>query len=196
MKKVRLLALGAVFAVFAGCAGSPQAMLKQEIVKSGEVFWEMGKGGGAPEGYADLTVTASIKTHKERASLVRDRHGSADYTLLLSIDGQAVIVTGEARPERMEASPFAHSEAGKGVRYLFTKTLRLQAGTHRIALSLPEDQVGVVHDITFGSGSANQLVLEPVYAAVAGKPRPGFTGATSFKEGISRMQVALNGTML
>ncbi|WP_026841804.1 hypothetical protein [Citrifermentans bremense] len=196
MKKLRLLALGSIFAVFGGCAGSPQATLKQEIVKSGEVFREMGRGGGAPEGYADLTVTASIKTHKQRPSLVRDRHGSADYTLLLSIDGQVVIVTGEARPERMEASPFADPEAGKGVRYLFSKTLRLRAGTHRVAISLPEDQVGVVHDITFGSGSANHLVLEPVYAALAGKPRPGFTGATSFKEGISRMQVALNGKVL
>lgn len=97
---------------------------------------------------------------------------------------------------RKEASPFADPEAGKGIRYLFTKTLRLQAGTHQVRVSLPEDEVGVVYDITLGSGSANQLVLEPVYAAVGGKKRPGFYGVTSFKEGISRMQVALNGKML
>lgn len=196
MKKLRLLALGSIFAVFAGCAGSPQAALRQEIVKSGTVFREIDRGGRAPEGYADLTVTASVKTHKRRGSLVPDSHGSANYALLLSVDGQVVALTGEARPERREGESLADPEAGKGVRYLFTKTLRLQAGTHQVRVSLPEDEVGVTHDITLGSGSANQLVLEPVYAAVGGKQRPGFYGATSFKEGISRMQVALNGKVL
>lgn len=196
MKKLGLLTLGAMLAVLAGCAGSPQAALKQDVAKGGEVFQEMARGGAAPEGYADLTVTASIKTHKQRPSLQRDRHGSADYTLIISVDGEVVAVTGEGRPERVEASPFADPEAGKGMRYLFSKTLRLRAGTHKIAVSLPEDQVGVVHDITLGSGSANKLVLQPVYASVAGKPRPGFIGATTFKEGISRMQVALNGKVL
>uniref|UniRef100_C6DYN8 Lipoprotein n=1 Tax=Geobacter sp. (strain M21) TaxID=443144 RepID=C6DYN8_GEOSM len=196
MKKLRLLTLGAMFAVFAGCAGCPQPALKQQVIKGWEVIPEMARGGVAPEGYADLTVTASIKTHKKRSSLVPDSHGSANYAMLLVIDGEKVTMTGEARLEKKETSPFADPEAGKGIRYLFTKTLRLQAGKHKIAVSLPQDEVCVVHDITLGSGSANRLVLEPVYAAVGGKKRPGFYGVTSFKEGISRMQVALNGKVL
>lgn len=196
MKKLRLLALGAMFAVFAGCAVSPQAGLKQEIVKSGEVFREADRGGVTPEGYADLTVTASIKTHRQRPSLMPDSHGGANYAMQVAIDGEVVAVTAQGRLERREGNNFTDPEAGKGIRYIFTKTLRLQAGPHRVKVSLPEDGVGVTHDITLRSGSANQLVLKPVYAAVGGKKRPGFYGLTSFKEGISRMQVALNGKIL
>lgn len=196
MKKLRLFALGALFAVLAGCAGNSQSALKQETGKGGEVYSEIAKGGGAPEGYADLTVSASIKTHSQRASFVPDSHGSTSYLLLVSIDGQPVPVPGEARLEKKEGSPFTDPEAGKGVRYLFTKTLRLQAGTHEVKVSLPEDAVSIGHDITLASGSANRLVLKPVYRPAGGKPRPGFYGVTTFKEGISRIQMALNGKIL
>ncbi|WP_085812908.1 hypothetical protein [Geoanaerobacter pelophilus] len=196
MKTLRLLALGTMLVVAGGCAGSSRSALKQEGDKGGALYSETARGGITPEGFADLTVTASIKTHRLRPSLVPDSHGSANYTLLVSIDGQPVAVPGEARLEKREAAAFADPEAGKGVRYLFAKTLRLQAGTHNVKVSLPQDSVGIAHDITLSSGSANLLVLEPVYAPVAGKQRPGFYGATSYKEGISRIRTALNGERL
>lgn len=194
MKKQTVIALGIVLALFAGCAGSSHSALRQERGEGGEFYRE--RVGVAPEGFADLTVTASIKTHILRPSFVPDSHGSANYTLLVSIDGEPVAVPGEAWLEKKEAAGFADPEAGKGVRYRFAKTLRLQAGSHKVTVSLPQDSVGIAHDITLASGSANHLVLEPVYAPVAGKKRPGFYGATSFKEGISRIRTDLNGVRL
>lgn len=196
MKNLRVVALGAMFAVVAGCAGSSQSALKQETGKSSAPFQEAARGGGAPEGYADLTVTASIKTHKPRWSLVPDSHGSAYYRLLVSIDGEVAAVPAQLRLENNAAAMYSDPEAGEGIRYLFTNTFRLPAGTHQVRFSLPGDSVSTAHDITLASGSANRLLLEPVYAAAGGKQRPGFYGATSFKEGISRLQVALNGKIL
>lgn len=196
MKIVRLVALGAMFAVSAGCAGGSQAALKQETGKRGEIYSEIARGGGAPEGYADLTVTASIKTHSRRASLLPDSHGSDSYVLLVYVDGQPVAMTGQARPEKREGSPFTDPEAGKGVRYLFTGTLRLQAGTHQVRVSLPQDSVGVTRDITLANRSENRLTLQPVYGTFGGRQRLGFYGVTSFKEGISRLRFALNGKVL
>jgi hypothetical protein len=84
-------------------------------------------------------------------------------------------------------------EAGDGIRYRFSKILRLKAGTHRVVVALPDDEVAVAREITLSDGTPNSLVVEPIYSTKPGKRRPGDLTTTNFKEGIRSLRLMLNG---
>ena len=193
MKKIRLLLMMSL-AVLSGCAES-SALVKSDgnSIRSG-VFQELSSGGVVPPGYVDLRIVFSLKTHKPGDyPLDESLHGTPEYRMLVNIDGQAEQLKGDLQQENSEPRGHQDAEAGDGIRYRFSKSLRLKAGTHRITLALPGDTVAIQREITLTDGSWNRLVLEPTYHASRDKQRPGFYGVTSFKEGLKGLKATLNG---
>lgn len=177
----------------AGCAGSGELIRTASIGTRNDVFQELTDGGTVPQGYADLRIVSSLKTHRPGIYSIKDIHGTPEYRLLLNIDGQVTQIRGDLREENTEARGIRDPEAGEGIRYRFNKNLRLKAGTHKIVIAIIEDEFAVEREITLAEGGNNTLALEPAYRAAPGKRRPGLYGVTSFKEGIRGVSLILNG---
>lgn len=177
------------------CAGNSAFIKASSTSIRSDVFQELSNGDPIPPGYADLRIDSSLKTHRPYPSENKS-HGTPEYRLLINIDSQAVQVQGSLHEENIEPRQLRDPEAGEGIRYRFSKKLRLKAGTHKIIAAIPEDGIAVGGEITLAEGSSNSLVLEPIYATTAGKRRLGFYGVTSFIEGIKGFKVVLNGKLL
>jgi hypothetical protein len=184
-------------AMLSACAQNVELIKSLSTTTSADVFRELPVKASIPQGYADLYVLASLKTHKPGIyPFEKKPHGTADYMLLLNIDGQATHIKGTLKDEDSEARFLRDPEAGEGIRYNFRKDVRLKAGSHKIAVAIPDDAVIIVTDVNLSEGSTNFLVLEPVYGTTAGKQRPGFYGVTSFSQGMKGFKAYLNGRPL
>jgi len=192
MKKTSLLLMLSLM-VLSGCAESSALIKANSTSLRTDVYEELTNGASAPQGYVDLRVTATLKTHKPGIYSAKDIHGTSDYKLLLNIDGQAVLLRGNLQSENSEPSGLVDPEAGDGIRYRFSKNFRLKAGTHRVVVALPDDEIAVAREITLVEGNMNNLVLEPIYSTKPGKKRLGMYGTTSFTEGIRAIRLMLNG---
>ena len=190
MKKLCMLILA--ISLLSGCAESSALIKANSTSLRTDVFEELTGNAIAPQGYVDLRVTATLKTHKPGIYSAKDIHGTPDYKLLLNIDGQAVQLQGTLRSENSEPMKLVDPEAGDGIRYRFNKNLRLKTGTHRVVVALPDDEVAVAREITLSEGAPNSLVVEPIYSTKPGKRRPGDLTTTSFKEGIRSLRLMLN----
>ena len=194
MKKICLLLMMSM-TVLSGCAGSAALIKTGSNSIRSDVIQELSDGGIVPQGYADLRIVSSLKTHNPGLyyPFEKKSHGTPEYMLLVNIDGQAIQLQGDLQKENSESRGLRDPEAGDGMRYRFSKNLRLTAGTHKIIVALPDDEIAIERDMTLSDKSNSRLVVEPVYGAVAIKQRPAFYGATSFKEGLKRLQLTLNG---
>lgn len=195
MNRMKLMFFGMMLAVVSGCADSSALIRTSSASIRSDVFQELNDGGPIPLGYADLRITATLKTHKPGIYQFEKTpsHGTPEYRLLISIDGQAVQLQGILQKENIEPRGLQDPEAGDGIRYRFGRDLRLKAGAHRIVAALPDDGIAVERDITLAEGKANSLVLEPIYSTKPGKRRPGTYNTTSFTEGIRSLRVMLDG---
>ncbi len=192
MKKARLLLMLSLM-VLSGCAESSALIKANSTSLRTDVFDELTNGATAPQGYVDLRVTATLKTHKPGIFSAKDIHGTPDYKLLLNIDGQAVLLRGNLQNENSESRGLVDPEAGDGIRYRFSKNFRMKAGTHKVVVALPDDEVAVAREITLSEGDRINLVVEPIYSTKPGKRRPGMYSTTSFTEGIRTIRLMLNG---
>lgn len=192
MKKTSLLLMLSLM-VLSGCAESSALIKANSTSLRTDVYEELTNGATAPQGYVDLRITATLKTHRPGIYSASDIHGTPDYKLLLNINGQAVLLRGNLQSENSESRGVVDPEAGDGIRYQFSKNLRLKAGAHRIVVALPDDGIAVAREITLVEGSMNNLVLEPIYSTKPGKRRLGTYSTTSFIEGIRSLRVMLNG---
>lgn len=179
--------------VVSGCAESSALIKANSTSMRTDIFEELTNGEIAPRGFSDLRITATLKTHKPGIYSATDVHGMPDYNLLLNIDGQAVLLRGGLQKENSEPMKLVDPEAGDGIRYRFSKKLRLKAGVHKIVVALPDDGIAVEREITLAEGNVNNLVLEPIYRTTPGKRRPGMYSTTSFTEGIRSLRLMLNG---
>ena len=182
-----------VLTVLSGCAESSALIKANSTSIRTDIYEELTNGGIVPQGFADLRITATLKTHKPGIYSAKDIHGTPDYMLLLNIDGQAVLLRGRLQKENSESRGLVDPEAGDGIRYQFSKSLRLRAGTHRIVVALPADGIAIEKEINLIEGNANRLVLEPIYGTTPGKKCLEAYGATSFKKGIRTLRLMLNG---
>lgn len=194
MKKMSFLPLMIMAMIVTGGCAENYALIKASGTSvRHDVFQELTDGAPVPPGHADLRIVSSLKTHKpgiypsERAA-----HGTPEYRLLVNIDGQAVQVPGSLHEENRESQGLDDPEAGDGIRYRFSKVLRLKAGAHRLVVALPDDGVAAEREIVLAEGSRNRLVLEPLYRVTPGKRRLGLYGATSFLEGLREFRLFLN----
>jgi hypothetical protein len=193
MKIMNLLLLIMAVTLVNGCVNNSALIRTSSTSIRNDIFQELSNGGPVPAGYADVRITLSLKTHKPGIYSARDIHGTPEYRLLINVDGQAVLLHGSLQKENSEPRGLRDSEAGEGIRYQFNKKLRLNAGTHKVVIAFPADDLAVEREIYLPEGSNNSLVLEPVYGATPGMQRPGFIGATSFEKGIKGFWVVLNG---
>lgn len=193
MKNLITLFCLLVVVVMSGCATSPELIRTASIGTRSDAFQELSGGGAIPPGYADLHLTSFLKTHRPGIYSVKDTHGTSEYRLLLNIDGQVTRIEGTLKEEISDQRGIRDPEAGAGIRYHFSRNLRLKAGTHKIVIVMIEDEIAVERQITLADGSLNSLVLEPVYSTKPGKRRPGAYSTTSFTEGIRSFRLVLNG---
>ena len=192
MKKASLLLMLSLM-VLGGCAESSALIKANSTSLRTDVFDELTNGATAPQGYVDLRVTATLKTHKPGMYSAKDIHGTPNYKMLLNIDGQAVLLQGMLQNENSESRGLVDPEAGDGIRYRFSKNLRLKAGTRRVVIALPDDEIAIVREFTLNEGEHNSLVIEPIYSTKTGKRRTGMYSTTSFTEGIMTFRLMLNG---
>ena len=191
MKTISLLLAGMLLA---GCAGNGELLKRAESPERSNVFTVVTSATPPEHGFADLTIRASIKTHSAALfPLGNDPHGTSDYVLLINIDGEPLRISGTPATEEGGSDAERHPEAGDGIRYLFRAHIRLKAGLHRIIVALPEDRVAVQRDISLVEMSDILLEATPSYYSDRRQLGPGSAGATSFKEGISGLDLSLNG---
>lgn len=182
MKKFNLIWLVMIFTVLNGCAQSSALLKTSSTSVRTDIFQELTNGGPVPGELADLHITATLKTHKPGVYSAKDLHGTAGYTLLVNVDGQAVVLRGSQQME------------DDGVRYSFSRDLRLKPGTHSIVVALPADRIAVEKKITLVKGEVNSLALEPVYGNISEKRRPSAYKTSSFEEGIRGFTLTFNGS--
>ena len=192
MKNRVMWALVMAMAVTSGCVNSTELIKANNISTRNDVFQELTDRGSIPQGYADLLIAFSMKTHNPGIYSAKDIHGTPDYKLLLNIDGQVVQLQGSLRMENIETMVHRDTEVGEGMRYRFNKHLRLNAGTHKVVIAIPADDLAIEREITLTDGSSNNLTLEPVYSTTPGKRRPAAIGLPNYKEGIRSIRLTLN----
>lgn len=193
MKQIIMIALVVVtVAALGGCAGTSELARTASIVSRQDVFVEKQQGQPLPSGYAELRIVSSLKTHKPGIYSEKDIHGTPGYKLLINIDGQLAELSGAPQLERRESIIGRDPEEGEGIRYRFVQSLRVKAGTHRIVIVLPADNVAIEREVVLSEGSSNTLMLEPVYGAAQPRSRPRISNATDFKEGVKTLRVVLN----
>lgn len=182
-------------AIMAGCAGNYELVKTAGSTIRQNVFQEATPAGDAPvSGYADLRIYSSLKTHTAGIYSGKDIHGTTEYKMIVNIDGQAAELFGAPRRENSEARTAQDPEAGDGMRYRFSKNIRIKAGPHKVIIAIPSDGLAIEREITLTDGSSNSLVVEPTYGVTSSKQRPGSFGVTSFTEGIRGIRLTLNGS--
>jgi hypothetical protein len=191
MKKLCLWIMA--ISLLSGCAESSSLIRADSGGIRTDIFEESPADGKAPQGYTDLRISASFKTHKPGSYSACNIHGTPEYRLLVNIDGQATFLSGSLKEEKIEPRGLRDPEAGEGMRYTFSKMIRLISGAHRIMVVVPEDNIMVARDITLDEERRNHLVLEPIYGLCTEKQLPGFHGVTNFNEGLKGFSVILNG---
>lgn len=197
MKKAFFSLLLLALSLLSACVQNAKLIKTLSTTTSDDVFQELPAKASIPEGYADLYILASLKTHKPGVySFEKKPHGTADYMLLLNIDGQATHIRGDLQEEKSENPLTSDSEAGEGIRYNFRKDVRLKAGPHRIAVAIPDDDIIIVKEVTLFEGSFYFLVLEPIYGRIAGMQKPAFYSLTNFSKGMNGFRAYLNGREL
>jgi len=193
VKKTKsVLSIITTLAVMTGCAGNKDLIRTMSTSISQDIFQEVNQNTPPTPGYVDLRIYSSLKTHKPGIYFEKDLHGTPNYTMLVNIDGQAIHLQGRLREERSDAFSMRDPNEGVGIRYQFEKKLRIKAGAHKVVVGIPADDLAIEREILL-SDSANSIVVEPIYREIPGKKRPGLYGATSFKQGIKRLQLTLNG---
>lgn len=195
MSKTIFLGIAIVMSlgIMAGCEGNNRLVKEMSLSTTQNVFQEIDENVSPVPGYADLRIFSSLKTHRPGAYSTKDIHGTPDFKLLLNIDGQAVLLRGSLQKEISEPRKLADPEAGDGIRYRFSKSLRLKAGIHRIVVAIPDDGIFVEKNISLSEGSSNNLVLEPIYKTTPGMRRPRVGNTTSFMGGIRDIRLTFNG---
>lgn len=196
MKRLmRLTCVVSCLWVMYGCAGN-QELIKSKTTSTNQNIFRVITNGAAPDpGYADLRIYSSIKTHSPNVFSDKDIHGTENYKLLLNIDGQSIELSGVLREEKNGMPCEEGPEDGTGIRYRFLKLLRVKAGTHKLFLAIPYDDLIFEREITLADKSDNNLTLKPDYCNIP-KRRLGFLSKTSFKEGIKNLRFILNGQEL
>jgi len=194
MKKlISVLSIVVTLAVMTGCAGNTELIKTMSTSISQDIFQEVTQSTPPAPGYVDLRIYSSMKTHKPGMYSETDPHGTPNYTMLVNIDGQAIHLQGRLREERSVARSMLDAEEGSGIRYQFETKLRIKAGTHKVVVAIPADDLATAKEVVITEGEIYSLTIEPRYGTIPGKQRPGLYGMTSFKQGVRSFRLLLNG---
>jgi hypothetical protein len=175
-----------------GCGHAMKVIHEKEHSLRADVFTEIREDRIVPEGFADLSIKASIKTHdvgyffEPESSL----HGKPGYPFVINIDGQAVIwkVEGEEESTPLYVKEEKHlPEGGKGRCYNLDKKVRLSAGSHHVFFGLPGEEYYTESNLILKSGESYTLEYKPFY------DQSGPLHHTEFVYGVKKLEVYLNG---
>jgi hypothetical protein len=180
-----------------GCGHAMKEIHEKEHSIRGDVFTEIREDSREdriiPEGFADLRIKTSVKTHdvgyyfEPEGSL----HGKPGYPFVMNIDGQAAIwkIDGEEEsPPVYDKEGNRLPEGGKGRRYDLDKKVRLSAGSHHVFLGLPEEEYYTETNLILKGGESYTLEYKPIYE------RYGHRRQERFVYGVKKLEVYLNGT--
>ncbi|BCS52831.1 hypothetical protein [Geobacter sp. SVR] len=190
-----LFLVTAIVSITAGCAGNHELVKAAGSSIRQDVFQDADQRAET-KGYADLRIHSSLKTHTPDGYSAKDIHGTEAYKIIVNIDGQSAELRGDLRREKSGAEALHDPEAGEGIRYHFSKNVRLKPGNHKVIIAIPADGIAREQEITLADGSINNLTLAPVYGAVSGKQRSAVGWVTSYKEGMRNLKMILNGREL
>jgi hypothetical protein len=182
--------------LLAGCGAAARTIAAQSTSEKSDVFTEVAGNEAAPSGYADVLITANIKTHIEgyyKAESKTSAHGTEVYPFMFNIDGQAVLWKAEGKnhelPEYVDGKTSHDPEAGAGIKYVLNKKIRLRAGSHKLFFGLPEDDYYREVVINVKEGEAQMLEFKPEYRY---KTRP--TRIPTYMQGVSKFNILANGS--
>lgn len=185
--------VGMLFAgLVAGCATGGRVVNSPPPAPRSGIFVETTEAGPLPGGTAEMEIRMRVKTPHAGYFLLGSGgipHGTAEYTVLLNIDGQAVEwkLSGfeETRPA-LDSNGTRTPEGGKGVVYVLKKKIRISPGSHRVFFSLPAEDASTGIDITVKEKGIYSLVLAPVYGKGKRYPNGYFTkGVRKLRETFS-----------
>ena len=191
MKKMINLMLALITGlILIGCGATAKEIRAKSLSERADVFREVKEEGAPPNGFVDVVIKASIKTHLEGYYLLEPdtRHGKPEYPFVLNIDGQAVTweVAGQVEDSpKYDEKGGRNPEGGKGMRYVLIKKLQLKPGLHKIFFALPGENKSAEATITLNEKELSVLEFKPIYYRYAGNP--------TFERGLSRLEVFLNG---
>ena len=170
MRSVNGFLLAAIVGTdLAGCMTTSHFMQAKSQTARKDIFSEADEKGAIPNGYADLEIRTSIKTHVQGYYPLESKdsvHGKKGYPFVLNIDGQAIVWKVDGQEETLPAyfeNGGRNPEGGTGVRYVIQKKIRLAAGAHRLYFGLPAEDHYREFDVTLTAGGTYALTFEPVY---------------------------------
>ena len=195
--------------VMGGCGTSKKEIIEKSKSERVDVFSEISGESIAPEGFSDLVIKTSVKTHLEGFHLFPEKslHGKPSYSFVANIDGQGILweVEGE-----METTPVLTKagdrdpEGGEGMRYTLEKKIRLLTGTHTLFFGLPAENYSESIKITVKSARQHVFECRPIYKleheerieAKPGVTNPGRRNIRSFVHGLRECEIFFDGTPL
>lgn len=178
-----------------GCASASREMQTMSESIRTNIFAVAKEGEPVPQGYGELTIRASIKTHTREHPLwwIKDIHGKPGYPFLVNIDGQAVTWKVEGyvddtpkSGEKFDADP----EAGPGRKYVLQEHIALREGPHTLFFGLPAEGYFTRVQIEILPERQNTLDFKPVYHKYSRTP------SRSFSLGLERFEVFVDGVQI
>jgi hypothetical protein len=188
-----------ILVALTGCGtAAKEIQMKSQSDRTG-VFTEVNEATLPVQGFATLTIKASIKTHLVGYYVLESRdsiHGKQGYPFLINIDGQAETWVAEGKKDNLpiydKDGKTSHvPDAGKGMKYVLEKKIRLRAGAHKVFLGLSADDYFKEVEITIKEGYSSTLEFKPVYRYKTYPSR-----ISTFLEGIKEYEVYLNNTRI
>lgn len=185
MKKISHFLVLILSLVLAGCAAGNQSLLGQR----NDVFQVVSDGVAVGADEALVTVSASIKTHKNSPVLFEpSKHGKDEYLLYLDINGQSMRLPMEMQNETTATDPRTDPESGEGVRYLYKTTIRLKPGTCTFTAYLPTEDVSVRREVVIPT-EGKTIIIKPTYRGLARRKPPSLRWRPDFKDGVKGLDI-------
>ncbi|MHB8843336.1 MAG: hypothetical protein ACYC7L_01185 [Nitrospirota bacterium] len=200
MKRIIGCLLSVVFCMpLLGCGATAKMIAAKTQGDKSDVFTEVAGLEPVPAGYADVLITADIKTHLEgyyKGESGTSAHGKEFYPFLFNIDGQAVLWKADGKKHELpkydaDGKTSRDPEAGTGMKYTLSRKIRLRAGAHVFFFGLPENTYYKEFTITLKDGQILTLDLRPHYWY---KKIP--TRIPTFLKGVNRYDIFLDGARI
>ncbi len=157
--------------ILIGCGATAKTIKQKTQSEHVGVFTEIKNSETPAQGFAVLTVKATLKTHLEGYYILESKDsicGKPDYPFVINIDGQAATwkVDGqkESLPRYDKEGKTSHDpEAGEGIKYDLEKRIQLRAETHQVFLGLSNEDYYREVEIMLQEGKTYRLEFTPVY---------------------------------
>jgi len=208
MKKFLMFLMVIVSGTLLGCGATAKEIRAKSFGEKADVFHEVKGESTPPQGFTDVVIKVSVKTHNEGYYILESKeslHGKKGYPFLINIDGQAVTWKSDGQRDNKpkydgEGKAVPDPEAGDGIKYVIEKKIRLAAGSHRIFLGLPEDDYAVETNLVLKEGGPYVLEFKPVYKSqrkhYSIRKAERFKRNETYMKGIKKFDLFLDGNPL